>query len=133
IPVTRIAIADKDGNGNVSLIPITSYRTSLSEKRSALEPVLDALQIRPFALDLINTRATVIVEGIYDYFAIELFRYNRSVSILPSVGADSIKYYVSLLIAWQVDFRALWDGDDEGRAKYEQAGELFGPEIAAHN
>jgi len=133
IPVTRITIADKDGNGNVSLIPITSYRSSGSPKRSALEPVLDALEIRPFALDLINTRATVITEGIYDYFSLELFRNNRSISILPSVGADSIKYHVSLLIAWQVDFRALWDNDDEGRAKYERAGELFGPTIAEQN
>jgi len=131
IPVSRIAIADKDGSGNVSLIPITSYRTSVSPQRSALEPVLDALEIRPFALDLISTRATVITEGIYDYFAMELFRDQRSVSILPSVGADSIKHYVSLLIAWQVDFRALWDNDVEGRAKYEQAGVLFGTEITA--
>jgi predicted ATPase len=133
IPVTRIVIADKDGNGNVSLIPITNYRLSVSQKRSALEPVIDALQIRPFALDLINTRATVIAEGIYDYFAIELFRNDRSISVLPSVGADSIKYYVSLLIAWQVDFRALWDNDDEGRAKYEQAVQLFGSKTAEHS
>jgi len=133
IPVSSIGVADKDGNGNVSLVPVTSYRPSASHKRSALEPVLDALQVRPFALDLINTRTTVITEGIYDYFAIELFRYNRSISILPSVGADSIKYHISLLIAWQVDFRALWDNDDEGRKKCDEAGRLFGPETAARN
>lgn len=133
IPVSSIAIADKDGNGTVSLIPLTDYKSPISQKHSALEPVLDALELRPFALDLINTRATVVTEGVYDYFAIELFRNNRSISVLPSVGADSIEYYVSLLIAWSVEFRALWDNDDEGRKKYAQASELFGPEIANRN
>lgn len=130
IPVSSIAVALKDGNGTVKLVPMTEYKGAVSEKRSALQPVLDALQIKPFALDLISTRSTIITEGIYDYFSLELFRGNRPVSILPSVGADSIKFYVSLLLAWQVDFRALWDNDPEGRRKYNEASELFGEEIA---
>jgi hypothetical protein len=32
-----------------------------------------------------------------------------------------------------VDFRALWDNDDEGRAKFQQASQLFGSEVAARN
>jgi len=130
IPVSSIAVADKDGDGNVSLVPITQYHGATSVTRSALQPVLDALQIRPFVYDLTATHATVITEGIYDYFAIELFRNNRSISVLPSVGADSIKFYISLLIAWQVEFRALWDNDGEGREKYAQACDLFGSGIA---
>ncbi|MGO9618366.1 MAG: ATP-dependent nuclease, partial [Bryobacteraceae bacterium] len=133
IPLTSVSVADKDGNGNVSLVPIANYRGAASDKRSALQPVLDALQIRPFALDVANTRATVITEGIYDYLAIELFRNDRSISVLPSVGAESIKFYVSYLIAWQVEFRALWDNDDEGRKQHARAVELFGPEVATRN
>jgi hypothetical protein len=72
----------------------------------------------------------VITEGIYDYFALELFRDGRDISILPSVGADAIKYYVSLMIAWQIDFRALWDNDPEGKKRFEEASEKFGLEIA---
>ena len=34
------------------------------------------------------------------------------------------------MIAWQVDFRALWDNDTEGRKRFDQAQELFGQEIA---
>lgn len=130
IPVNRIKVAVKDGSGNVDLIPIMSYHGSTSETRSALQPVLDALQIKPFALDLIDTKLTLITEGIYDYFAIEMFRGNTAISVLPSVGADSIKFYVSLMIAWQIDFRALWDNDPDGREKYEQAVKCFGEEIA---
>ncbi len=133
IPINSIVVADKDGNGAVSLVPITSYKGAASEKRSALQPVLDALQIKPFALDLISKRTTVIAEGIYDYFALELFRNDRSISVLPSVGADSIKFYISLMIAWQVDFRALWDNDDEGKKRYAQAAQLFGVHVAERN
>ncbi len=131
IPVSSVYVAVKDGTGSVSLVPISEYRGIATERRSALQPVLDALQIKPFALDLINTRATVIVEGIYDYYALELFRATRPVSILPSVGADSIKFYVSLLIAWQVQYRALWDNDQEGKKRHAEAATIFGPEVAA--
>ena len=131
IPVNRIKVAQKDGNGNVDLTPITTYNGSASERRSALQPVIDALQIKPFALDLISKQLTVITEGIYDYFAVELFRDDRPIFILPSVGADSIKFYISLMIAWQIDFRALWDNDLEGRDKHNQAAGFFGEEIAS--
>lgn len=130
IPLNNIAVADKDRNGNVTLIPLAGYRSANRQTRSALEPLLDALQLRPFALDLITTRLTVVAEGVYDYYALELLRAGRPISILPSVGADSIKYYVSLLIAWQIDFRAIWDNDEEGRKKHADAARLFGPEIA---
>jgi hypothetical protein len=133
IPVNSIMVANKDGKGAIDLVPLTSYRGPVSEKRSALQPVLDALQIKPFALDLIGTQTTIITEGIYDYFALELFRDGRKISILPSVGADSIKYYISLMIAWQIDFRALWDNDSEGQAKFQQASERFGSEITHKN
>jgi hypothetical protein len=86
IPVNSIMVAEKNGIGAISLVPLTSYRSPVSDKRSALQPVLDALQIKPFALDVPTTRATVITEGIYDYFALELFRGGRDISILPSVS-----------------------------------------------
>jgi len=130
IPVNKIKVAQKDGNGNVELVSIAAYDDSVSERRSALQPVLDALQIKPFALDLIGKQLTVITEGIYDYFAIELFRNDRPIFVLPSVGADSIKFYISLMIAWQIDFRALWDNDPEGRERHRQAAQFFGEEIA---
>lgn len=60
----------------------------------------------------------------------EIFRQNRPIGILPSVGADSMQYYVSLMIAWQISFRALWDNDDAGRKAKRNAENLFGPEIA---
>lgn len=130
IPVSSIHLAEKDGNGRVSLHQIIDYKGHAAERRSALQPVIDALQIKPFALDVIGTKTTIIVEGIYDYFALDLFKNNRSVAILPSVNAESIQFYVSFFIAWQLGFRALWDSDQEGRQRFDQAKERFGDEIA---
>lgn len=129
IPLSSIHVADKDGNGNVTLVSIHEYRGNILERRSAFQPVLDALQIKPFLLDLSHSR-TIIVEGIFDYYAMEIFRQNRPIGILPSVGAGSIKYYVSLMIAWQISFRALWDNDDAGRTAKRNTEDLFGSDIA---
>ena len=131
IPIGSIVVADKDDKSEIKLTKMIDYRGTIEGNRSALQPVLDALMIRPYALDLIQTRLTVIVEGIYDYFSLELFRSDRPISILPSVGAGSIKFYISLMVAWQIKFRALWDNDDEGRRKLEEATELFGSETAS--
>jgi hypothetical protein len=130
IPLSAIHVADKDGNGNVTLVPIHEHRGNILERRSAFQPVLDALRIKPFLLDLSHNRV-IIVEGIFDYYALELFRQNRPIGFLPSMGAESIKFYVSLMIAWQVNFRALWDADQAGRKAKHDAETHFGSNIAS--
>lgn len=129
IPITTITVADKDGNGSIRLLPLYEFSDTKTTRRSAIQPVIDALEIKPFLTDLTGNQV-VITEGIYDYFSLELFKNNRSLTILPSVNADSIKFYISLMIAWQVDFRALWDYDEEGEKRYAQASEIFGENIA---
>jgi hypothetical protein len=130
IPVNRIRIADRADNGDINLVSVSEYDGSIAERRSALQPVLDALQIKPITFDLIDKKISILTEGIYDYFALELFRAARDIRIIPSVGADSIKFYISLMIAWQIDFRALWDNDTTGRENREKAEVYFGKEIA---
>jgi hypothetical protein len=130
VPISSVSVADKDGNGVISLVPIFEYKGGANERRSALQPMWDALQIKPFALDALDAKMTVIVEGMYDYFALELFRGGRRVAIMPSVGADSVKFFVSLLIGWRLDFRALWDNDPEGQKKFAEAKELFSETVA---
>jgi len=130
IPLSAIRVADKDPNGNINLTPIFAHKGNILDRRSAFQPVVDALRIKPFILDLTNERV-VITEGISDYFALEIFRSGRPIGILPSVGAESIKYYVSLMLAWQVQFWALWDNDEDGRRCHGDATRLFGTEIAS--
>lgn len=129
IPLSSIKVADKDGHGNVRLIPIHEHHGNIFERRSAFQPVIDALKIKPFLLDL-SYQKVIITEGIVDYYAFEMFKHGRKVNTLPSVGANSIKYYVSLMIAWRVEYCALWDNDPEGRKEMKKAVDIFGDEIA---
>jgi hypothetical protein len=129
IPLSKIRVADREPNGNIKLVPIHEHEGNILERRSAFQPVIDALEIKPFLLDLTN-ELIIIVEGIYDYYCLEMFKLGRNVGVLPSVGANSIPHYVSLMIAWRVAFKALWDNDEEGRAEKTAAEEIFGVEIA---
>lgn len=129
IPFSNIKVADKDEMGSVQLISINEHHGSILDRRSAFQPVLDALQIKPFLLDLTYNNV-LITEGIHDYYALEMFKQSRDINILPSVGADSIPFYISLMIAWRVNYHALWDNDEAGRKAYEKAKAYFGDEIA---
>lgn len=99
IPFSSIRVADKSNMGSIRLVPIHEHKGNITERRSAFQPVIDALQIKPVMADL-SHRRVVIVEGIYDYYALCMFRGSDAVGILPSVGANSIKFYISMMIAW---------------------------------
>ena len=125
IPVNRVYIADKDDSGATTLCPIPEYTGSVLQKRGAFQPIWDALQIKPFSLELGNERV-VIVEGICDYYAFECFKGDRKIRVMPSVGAPSIQYFISLMIAWHIDYCAVWDNDDEGIKCMNVATKHFG-------
>ncbi len=129
IPLSSIRIAEKDGNGNVKLIPIHEHRGSMTERRTAYQPILDALETRSIGLEL-GAGTIVVVEGIVDYYLLDVFRDQRNVVVIPSVGADSIAYFVSLLIAWRHEYRALWDNDEQGRKACNKARKHFGADEA---
>lgn len=132
IPLSSIKVADKDGNGNIQLIPIHEHKGNILERRSAFQPIIDALHIKPFLLDLTQDRV-ILTEGIYDYYAFEMLKQGRNISILPSVGADSLPFYISLMIAWRVAYCAIWDNDTAGRNAMAKAERIFGEEVASRH
>ena len=125
IPINSIRIAEKDGHGNVKLVSIHEHRGSITERRSAYQPLIDALQIRPLAFDFGHS-PVIVTEGIYDFYLFELFKSHRNVTILPSVGAQSMKFYISLMIAWRISYCAFWDNDSAGRESFAEASSYFG-------
>ena len=129
IPISNIVVADKDVASNIKLTPIHEYKGNAPEHRWAFQPVFDALRIKPFILDTSNT-CVIITEGIYDYFSLSMFTESIDIRFLPSVGAESIKYYISLMIAWTRPFKALWDNDKEGRKHKAEAEKYFGEELS---
>ena len=132
VPINTVKVASKNpDNFKIELYSIHEYKDDTKSKRSAFQPITDALQIKPLILDL-NCKNILITEGIYDYYAFEMFKGKREINVLPSTNAESIKYFISLMIAWQMNYKALWDNDDEGRAEKKSAEEFFG-EVEANN
>ena len=125
IPFNSIKIAEKDGGGKITLSSIHDYRGAFNIKNTTFQPLMDALQVNPFILDF-HTDKVLIVEGITDRYAIELLKQDLDVKILPAVNADSAIYLVSLMIAWNVNYRVLWDNDEEGRKSRDKASKFFG-------
>ena len=128
VPLSSVRIASKDSQG-ISLTSIYDYDGSMTDVRVAYQPIMDALQVRPFSLEL-NKEKTIIVEGMVDYSLLELFSSQKKFKVIPSVGAGSMKFFISLLIAWRVPYSALWDNDDEGRQGHEEATRYFGEDEA---
>lgn len=129
IPLSRIGVAEKNDAGCVQLTPIHDHRGSIADRRSAYQPVIDALEIKPLLMDL-SYQHVLLTEGITDYYAIEMLKQGRNINVVPSVGADSVAYYISLMIGWRVSYLALWDNDEQGRKARNSAEEKFGKEQA---
>ncbi len=125
IPLNSIKIAEKDGHGKIKLFSIHDYKGTFKTKKSAFQPLMDALQVNPFIADF-DKDNVLIVEGICDRFAIDMLKGSCDMKILPAVNADSEIYLISLMIAWQVNYRVLWDNDKEGIKSKEKAEDYFG-------
>lgn len=128
IPINSVRVAVKDPHSlHVELKSIHEFDGLITDKKSAFQPIIDALQIKPFGLD-IGSQDAVVVEGIYDYYCFELLKGQSKFSFIPGSNADSVKYLISLLIAWNINYRVLWDGDEEGTKGYKEAIKFFGEE-----
>lgn len=127
IPISTIKIAEKKGeNFNIKINSVYEYKSN-SKNKNAFQPLYDALQLKPFDLNI--SGKVVILEGIYDYYSFKMFA-GSDLQYLPSVNAESISFYISLLIGWQVNFVALWDNDPEGVKYQNLAIEKFGLEFS---
>ncbi len=126
IPLSYIKIAQKSGDGSVKLVSLPEYKDDQKDKRLAIQPIIDALKIKPFITDF-NFEYLCIVEGIYDYYIFEMFQgESHNLKFLPAVNADSVKYFISIAIGWRVQYVAMWDNDVEGKKEFAKAQGFFG-------
>ncbi len=131
IPLSYIKIAQKSGDGSVKLVSLPEYKDDQKDKRLAIQPIIDALKIKPFIADF-NFEYLCIVEGIYDYYIFEMFQGEKyNLKFLPAVNADSVKYFISIAIGWRVKYVAMWDNDAEGKKEFTKAQGFFGEHEAA--
>jgi hypothetical protein len=106
-------------------IKVTTYKKFVSEypnRTSYFQPVTEKLEY--IAPAVIGKPPFLIVEGITDYYALELARYVAKLdlpySIMPSVGASSSGPLIALCMARADRFVLLLDDDKAGRAAAEK-------------
>lgn len=124
IPLNHIHIVEKDKNKKIRVLPIAQVKTK-TENNSAFQPIHEALQISAFDYAQ-NNKPILVVEGIYDKYAIQLMLNPKDYLILPSTNANSILKNIQFLNGYSKHYIAIWDNDTEGQKYYKEASRYFG-------
>jgi 5S rRNA maturation endonuclease (ribonuclease M5) len=125
IPLNSIYIVEKDTKKKIKATPLPKIQTKV-ENTNAFQPVLEALQTPAFESSIVNEKV-IVVEGIYDKYAVELMvKLDNSIFILPGTSADSIIKNIQYLNGFNKTYIAIWDNDDEGEKSYKRATKFFG-------
>lgn len=121
-------LIDKENLSNVyivecrGIVKVVKYQEYLQGKKietSYYQPIIDALEIQPFSLD-VPWKKVLIVEGVYDYCGFkfmfsDVLKKKVDFVILPGTGASGHTTLISLHVGWGVKIFVLLDNDDEGR------------------
>jgi predicted ATP-dependent endonuclease of OLD family len=128
IPYSSLLIVEKTGGHTVVATPVSLKNNTKSVRRTAMQPVYEALMIPEYTSASKDDRI-LCVEGIYDKYCIEIFcDLSKCIRILPAVSADAILNNIPYFIAYQITYMALWDNDREGKKVHGKARKVFGPE-----
>lgn len=133
VPPKSIHFAERNFDGQISLTPFYEAASGKPNQWQSLQPVLDALRIRPYMLHLMPGHQVLITEGIYDFYSFDMFKGSREVTIFPATGATNVEHHLPYMIAWSVEFKVAWDHDEEGLTAREKATAHFGEEIACRH
>ncbi len=118
----------KNVNSKISVQKYFDYVSGKSIKTSYYQPIIDALEIQPFNLD-VSWNKVLLVEGIYDYIGLKLFAQllNRKLDyvIIPGTSASNLETHISLHIGWGAKTTVLLDNDEEGRTAMKKYKTLY--------
>ena len=130
IPLNNVLIVEKQNGINVSVTPVSVYNNTKSKRKTAMQPIYEALQIPEYEM-ISTTEKIVCVEGIYDKYSIESFcELSSDIRVFASVSASAIRDNIQFFIAYQKQYIALWDNDTEGKREMGKAKKLFGEKEA---
>ena len=107
-------LVDKENLSNVYIVEcrrfvkVYKYQQYLQGKKietSYYQPIIDALEIQPFSLD-VSWSKVLIVEGVYDYCGFkfmfsDVLRKSVDFVILPGTGASGHTTLISLHMGWE--------------------------------
>ena len=118
----------KSVGGNVNVVKYSDFVKNKKIKTSHYQPIIDALEIQPFNLDIPWNRV-LIVEGVYDYIGFKLFSEilgkKLDYVIMPGTGATKLATLISLHIGWTASICVLLDCDEEGVAAQKKYTKQF--------
>jgi predicted ATP-dependent endonuclease of OLD family len=127
-------LIDKENLQNVYIVSFSrntvhvdkfqSYLQGKKIKTSYYQPIIDALEIQPFSLD-ISWDKVLLVEGIYDYCGFKLIfdhvlKKTTNYVIVPGTSASNLLTLLSLHVGWGAQIVVLLDDDDEGKIQKEK-------------
>jgi len=115
----------------VRVIKFQEYLQGRKINTSYYQPIIDALQIQPFSLEVPWNKA-LLVEGIYDYCGFKLLfekimRKRLDFVIIPGTGASNLTTLISLHLGWGSKLVVLLDNDEEGRSSQVNYQGKFSP------
>jgi len=126
IPPKNAFLLQKNGYGEIGITRVVEAKTK-SKKNSEIQPYIEALGIADWDF-FISHKKILLVEGLYDKYALELFceKELSNYIVFPGTSASSILERIPQCIAFDKDYYAIWDNDEEGRAIFDKATQKFG-------
>ena len=127
-----IFLVRKNNSGEVSLTRAIDEPGLMTKKNSELQPIFEALDVADW--DFFPCEKTVVlVEGIYDKYAIDFFCGRVSGTVIyPGTSASSILERIPQFIALDKKYLAIWDNDEEGIKNFEVAKRKLGQHELRH-
>ena len=125
IPIKDIRISSKSDINGIELHNFATAPMKLGGVNSPFQIILHYLEITPISLNF-NKDRIVIVEGIFDYYWLDMLKGKRKINFFPSSNADSIQFHISYMIADSKNYSVLWDNDAAGKRAFKKSEERFG-------
>ena len=90
----------------------------------ALSPIVTAMGLKSITQILERTVPGVALEGVTDHYYLSAMKkilgITENYAFIPSVGVPNIRHLISILIGWGGSYKAIFDGDNEGKRVYEE-------------
>jgi predicted ATP-dependent endonuclease of OLD family len=101
-----------------------------SDKVSYFQPILDALEYKPSAVEPIPE--IIICEGKNDWYTLRyfeevIFKKNKTKNFYPGAGANKLFDIIRIYLSWGRPFFVLLDDDAAGKEALSEYRKIFGP------
>lgn len=115
------------GKTEIEAIKYKTFVGSHPNKTSYFQPALDALGI-PFSPLTAGSKA-IITEGKSDFYTMKYFQKSlgklTDCNIYPADGSGGISNFISIFMAWGVNFLIILDSDEAGKKEKSRYKEIF--------